>query len=55
MSRNLGNLPEIFHEDRVQLLAGDVTSEADVSNAIDSARVVVNLAHGGGGETWSEI
>ena len=29
--------------------------ETDVSNAIDSARVVINLAHGGGGETWSEI
>ena len=55
MSRNLANLPEIFHEDRVQLIAGDVTSEEDVSNAIDSARVVINLAHGGGGETWSEI
>ena len=55
MSRNLANLPEIFHEDRVQLIAGDVTSGKDVSNALDSARVVINLAHGGGGETWSEI
>ena len=55
MSRNLANLPEIFHQDRVQLIAGDVTSAEDVSNAIDSARIVINLAHGGGGETWSEI
>jgi predicted dehydrogenase/nucleoside-diphosphate-sugar epimerase len=55
MGRNLANLPEVLHQDRVQLIAGDVTSEADVSNAIDSAPVVINLAHGGGGETWSEI
>jgi predicted dehydrogenase/nucleoside-diphosphate-sugar epimerase len=55
MSRNARNLPEVFHEDRVQLIAGDVTSKEDVSNAIDSARLVINLAHGGGGETWQEI
>src|SRR5262249_21233246 len=54
MSRNLANLPDIFHGERVKLIAGDVTSPEDVSNAIDSARVVINLAHGGGGETWSQ-
>ena len=55
MSRNVANLPEIFHEDQVDLIAGDVTSEEDVSNAINSARVVINLAHGGGGDTWPEV
>ena len=55
MSRNVANLPEIFHEDRVDLIAGDVTSEKDVSNAINSARVVINLAHGGGGDTWPDV
>ena len=55
MSRNIAKLPEMFHELPVQLIAGDVTCETDVSNAIDSARIVINLAHGGGGETWSEL
>lgn len=55
MARNLANLPEGFHHEQVELIAGDVTCEADVANAIDSAPVVVNLAHGGAGDTWSEI
>jgi predicted dehydrogenase/nucleoside-diphosphate-sugar epimerase len=55
MSRNVANLPEVFHQDQVDLIPGDVTSEEDISNAINSARVVINLAHGGGGDTWLEV
>lgn len=55
MARNLRNLPAAFHADGVVLRRGDIRSAADVANAIDGARIVVNLAHGGGGKSFEEI
>lgn len=55
IARNLNNLPAAFHDSRVTLIRGDVTREEDVARGIGSARIVVNLAHGGGGGSWSEI
>jgi nucleoside-diphosphate-sugar epimerase len=55
MARNLANLPDIFHEKEVVLHRGDTRNAADVAHAIAGARVVINLAHGGGGGTWEEV
>lgn len=55
MARNLNNLAPIFHQTGVSLLRGDITKEGDVQRAVGLAPVVVNLAHGGGGNTWAEI
>ncbi|NKB54970.1 MAG: NAD-dependent epimerase/dehydratase family protein [Alphaproteobacteria bacterium] len=55
MARNLKNLAPVFFVDGVSLLRGDVTSEADVKAAVSRAPLVVNLAHGGGGDSWEAI
>lgn len=55
MARNLKNLAPIFFEDGVTLLRGDVMNEKDVETAVNQAPLVVNLAHGGGGDTWDAI
>ncbi|MDR3437878.1 NAD-dependent epimerase/dehydratase family protein [Telmatospirillum sp.] len=55
LARNTRNLAEIYHDDHVVLVRGDVRNPADVDRAIGNARVVVNLAHGGGGKTFEEI
>ncbi len=55
IARNTGTLAAPFHDDRVSLIRADVTSAEDIRRAIGNAKVVVNLAHGGGGSSWSEI
>ena len=55
MARNLANLPAPFSAPGVVLHHGDIRNAADVATAIAGARVVVNLAHGGGGSDWNEI
>ncbi len=55
MARNLNNLADIFHNKDVTLIQGDATRETDLDRAIAPAQIVINLAHGGGGESWEEI
>ncbi len=55
MARNTRNLPESLLRDDVILIKGDATKAADLDPAIAPAKVVINLAHGGGGESWPEI
>ena len=55
MARNLSNLPDIFQDSGVKLQRGDIRNAVDVARAIAGAGCVVNLAHGGGGESWDEI
>lgn len=55
VARNTANLAAQFYDEKVTLVRADVTSEEDVRRAIGNARVVVNLAHGGGGGSWPEI
>jgi nucleoside-diphosphate-sugar epimerase len=55
MARNLNNLAPVFHQAGVSLIRGDITNKSDVQRAVRLAPVVVNLAHGGGGDTWAEI
>lgn len=55
MARNPKNLPPVFFEDGVSLIRGDVTSKTDVEAAVRRAPLVVNLAHGGGGDSWEAV
>lgn len=55
MARGLQNVPEILRDDRVWLHRGDIGNSASLEDAIGNAPLVVNLAHGGGGESWEEI
>lgn len=55
MARNVRNLPALFDHPRVRLLRGDVRDREAVARAVGDARVVVNLAHGGGGGSFEEI
>ena len=47
IARNVKGLPDVFHDPRVRLIRGDVTSPEAIARGIGKARLVVNLAHGG--------
>lgn len=55
MARNLVNLPAVFADPRVALHRGDIRDPAAVARAIGPARVVINLAHGGGGADFEAV
>jgi nucleoside-diphosphate-sugar epimerase len=55
LARGVKNLPTLFGNAAVGIIAGDARSAADVARAIGNARTVINLAHGGGGANWAEI
>lgn len=55
MARSLVNLPAVFADPRVALHRGDIRDQAAVSRAIGTARVVINLAHGGGGADFEAV
>lgn len=55
MARNVRNLDAIFTDPRVVVVRGDVRKDADVERGIGQAKIVVNLAHGGGGKTFEEV
>jgi len=55
LARNTANLPPLFHDPRVGVVRGDVTSKADLERAMRGVKAVVNLAHAGGADSWPEI
>ena len=55
MARNTTNLAPVFYDRRVTVIRGDVTRREDVEKLVKNARIVVNLAHGGGGADWEAI
>ncbi len=55
MARATRGLPAVFHDPLVTLHRGDIRDPHAVSAAIAGAPVVVNLAHGGGGNSWEEV
>jgi predicted dehydrogenase/nucleoside-diphosphate-sugar epimerase len=55
MARSLRGLPDVLHDPRVRLVAGNIRDPDAVARAIAGAPVVVNLAHGGGGATFEQI
>jgi nucleoside-diphosphate-sugar epimerase len=55
MARNIRNLGAVFSDPRVVVIRGDVRVPEDVERGIGRARLVINLAHGGGGKTFEEV
>ncbi len=55
MARSVDGLPAPFDDPRVALHRGDIRDAAAVRRAIAGVRAVVNLAHGGGGESFAAI
>jgi predicted dehydrogenase/uncharacterized protein YbjT (DUF2867 family) len=55
IARNVRNLPVIFSHSKVSLVRGDVTRAADIARGIGSAKIVINLAHGGASGGWDAI
>ncbi len=55
LARNTRNLPAVFQSERVELHKGDLRNASAVTGAIAGAGAVVNLAHGGGGDSWEAI
>ncbi len=55
MARNVRNLAPVFADPRVTVHRGDIGDAEAVADAIRGARVVVNLAHGGGGSSFEAV
>ncbi|MGE5548715.1 MAG: NAD-dependent epimerase/dehydratase family protein [Solirubrobacterales bacterium] len=55
VARNTRNLAPVFHRPGVVVVRADVRDQGQVRAAIGRAKIVVNLAHGGGGGSWPEI
>ncbi len=55
VARNIANLPEIFHHPQVSIDRADLADPATLQSMIADVPVVVNLAHGGGGDSWAAI
>jgi nucleoside-diphosphate-sugar epimerase len=55
MARNTQNLGDVFRDPRVTVHRGDIRDDAAVGRAIAGAKVVVNLAHGGGGANFEAV
>lgn len=54
LARGTNNLPSHFYSENVRLIRGDARSIGDVSRAVEGTKVVINLAHGGGGRSREE-
>ena len=55
LSRSPRNLPDVFDQPGVALFRGDIRDAEQVARAIGQARTVVNLAHGGGGDSYEAV
>lgn len=55
MARNVANLPAVFSRPGVTVLRGDARRREDVERVVGQARLVVNLAHGGGSGSAAEV
>lgn len=55
LARSGRNLPDVFDHPAVALFRGDIRDSGAVARAIGDARIVVNLAHGGGGDSYAAV
>jgi len=55
MARHTTTLGPVFFDEGVVVIQGDARDPVAVGRAIAQARVVINLAHGGGGASFAEI
>jgi nucleoside-diphosphate-sugar epimerase/predicted dehydrogenase len=54
MARNATGLPDLFHRPEIELLEADIADPAAPEKAVQGARAVVHLAHGGSFE-WEDV
>lgn len=55
MARNTTPVSAVLADPRVTLIAGDTGRREDVARAIGNSKYVIDLAHGGGGQTYADI
>jgi predicted dehydrogenase/putative NADH-flavin reductase len=55
LARSTNNLPPVFHDSRVRILRGDIRNPDTIRAAIGPGQIVINLAHGGGGDSFAEV
>lgn len=55
VARNVANLSDEFHDQRVGVYGGSIGDEAFVADICSRAGAIVNLAHGGGGATRESV
>lgn len=55
MARGIANLQPVYYLPGVELCRGDVKRRTDIDQAVAGADFVINLAHGGGGSSFSAI
>jgi nucleoside-diphosphate-sugar epimerase len=55
LARSTAGLPDLYRDTRVKLVAGDIRDPVALGAAIGTAPVAINLAHGGGGESYAAI
>jgi len=55
VARNTGNPARVFAHENVELVQGSIADRDFLEEAIAGVPVVVNLAHGGGGDDWEAI
>jgi nucleoside-diphosphate-sugar epimerase len=55
MARSTRNLPAVFRDPLVEVHGGDIRDAEAVTRAIGVAPIVVNLAHGGGGDDFEAV
>ena len=55
MARGTRNLPDMFTQQNVEVVRGDVKNSQHLDAAMNGVELVVNLAHGGGGATLAEM
>jgi predicted dehydrogenase/nucleoside-diphosphate-sugar epimerase len=55
VARSVDRTQPPFNSPKVEVMRGDVTNRSDIERAVAGVPRVVNLAHGGGGASWSEI
>jgi predicted dehydrogenase/nucleoside-diphosphate-sugar epimerase len=54
-ARNMDNLPEDFANDRIEVAKGSASDGEFLDKIFKDAKTVINLAHGGGGDSYEEI
>lgn len=55
MARSTRNLPSLFSAPGVTVIRGDIRDPDSVGRAIGTAKLVINLAHGGGGASYEQV
>lgn len=55
LARSTAMLPALFDDARVKLVSGDMRDKDVLAAVIGDAKIVVNLAHGGGGASYAAI